>query len=95
MTLSSLFHRKFYADVERNVVIGRRFGDDHTFYCWLGVLTEELGKLARVANKLNIAEDADVRAQWSKEGYHRLLTLCAVSRRMAENWPEIVQHKGA
>jgi hypothetical protein len=92
----SLWHRRFAAEVERHTEEARRkFGDDHDSpYYWLGVLTEEVGKLSRAVNKLNIAVDLDVRAQWTREGRHRLTTIASLARRMAERWPELAKQSG-
>jgi hypothetical protein len=95
----SMFGKQFARRVERHteearekfqscIHLDRDLPD--TFY-WLSVLLEEVGKLSRACNKLAIAADSDVQAQWGKEAQHRLLTIASMARRMAERWDEIPQ----
>ena len=93
------FGRKFAAKVEAATAEARakfltapnhldRDLPDKTF--WISVIQEEVGKLARVCNKLAITPPGhSERAQWNIEGNHRLVTIASLVRRMAERWPEI------
>ena len=56
---------------------------------FINVAAEELGLLARTANKLLIAPPGDIREQWLTEGYHRIVTTSSVLRRLAERWREL------
>lgn len=74
------------------MVSGReRFGDKASYWYYVSVLAEELGKLARAGNKLRIAKNRDVRQQWYSEGRYRLVTITAMARRMAEVWDEVTK----
>ena len=52
----------------------------------LTAITEELGKLARAINKLRIAKDTDVRAQWSNEARNDMLRLLSLTERLWLAW---------
>lgn len=93
------FGRKFAAKVEAATKEARgkfltapnhldRDLPDKTF--WVSVILEEVGKLARVCNKLAIMKPGhSERPQWDWEGNRRLVTIASLVRRMAERWPEI------
>jgi hypothetical protein len=89
--------RKFWKDVEDNTAIGRKkferaqttLENDMPKSIWMTVLNEEIGKLNRCCNKLLLASDPQVREQWEKEGYHKILTCSSVLRRLAEKWPDV------
>ena len=93
-----IFGRKFAFQVEAHTALARnkflvapnhldRDLPDKTF--WLSVLMEEVGKLARVCNKLSLVADPDGRMPWNQEGQQRLITIASMVRRMAERWDEI------
>ncbi len=56
---------------------------------WIGPIVEELGKLARVCNKLDIATDPSVRRRWNEGGRHRMVTLVSLTTRLAEAWDRL------
>ena len=94
----SLFGRQFANRVEKHTAEARakfRTGPNHLDrdlpdkQVWVSVITEQVGKLARSANKLSIAFDSDVRADWDADGRHCLLTIASLARRMAERWDEL------
>lgn len=93
------FMRRFQRDVERETAEARAAFLTHPEHLdngmprpevWLNVTLEELGKLSRCVNKLNLAQDATIREQWSKEGYRRIVTTASLLRRLAERWDELV-----
>lgn len=103
MAGSSLFHRRFYREVEEHTALARsKFKRSSTHLeiglppkaFWIAVLVEEVGKLTRVTNKLSIASDPKVRDQWNREGRHRLITIATTVRRMAEAWGSIPDSEG-
>lgn len=55
---------------------------------WGTVITEELGKLTRAMNKLEIASDHESRAEWMRYGRGRIVTTTALLHRLAEVWKD-------
>ena len=89
---------RFYDDIESETSHARdRFkfpgahleDDHHSKEYWIIVILEEVGKLAQCINKLQIASDVTIRKQWSLEGYHRILTISSLFRRLAQKWMEV------
>ena len=56
---------------------------------WNQVLTEEVGKLNRACNKLALATDPQVRAEWEREGLHRLVTIASICQRFHDNFGDL------
>lgn len=52
-------------------------------------IVEEIGKLARAANKLMIAEDRDIREQWDHEARKSILQASSLLRRLDEVWDSL------
>ncbi len=90
---------KFWKDVEtetrsarakftsRGIHLDR---DTHDRAFWMSVIEEEIGKLCRTVNKLNLnPADERIRIQWEREGYHRILTSVSLLRRLAEYWDKL------
>ena len=63
--------------------------DKPTRTLFVSVITEEVGKLARDANKLSILLDGSVRDKWHRDGRTHLVTIASLVRRMAELWDEL------
>lgn len=91
--------QKFWKDVETETTSARaKFTapdihldrDLHDRAFWMSVITEEVGKLCRTVNKLNLKPgDKRIVAQWEKEGYHRIITTVSLLRRLAEAWDKL------
>ena len=95
--------KKFWKDVETETTAARRKfmapgvhleRDQHDRAYWLNVITEEIGKLCRTINKLNLnPADERIRRQWEVEGYHRIITAVSLLRRLAEHWHTLPNEK--
>ncbi len=91
--------QKFWKDVETETTSARaKFvapgihldRDVHDRAFWMSVINEEIGKLCRVVNKLNLMPgDERIIEQWQKEGYHRIITSVSLLRRLAESWDKL------
>ncbi len=91
--------KKFWKDVETETTSARKKfthpgihldRDVHDRAFWLSVITEEIGKLCRTVNKLNLRPaDERIVEQWTKEGYHRIITSVSLLRRLAEAWDKL------
>lgn len=94
-----IFEEQFYADVTLETESARkRFlnsgihpeHDRPSRQVMLTILVEEVGKVARMVDKLSILGDGDeyddVREQCFREGYSRMVTSASVIRRFAELW---------
>lgn len=91
--------QKFWKDVELETKSARgKFTapgihldrDAHTRAYWMSVIEEEVGKLCRTVNKLALhPADERIKEQWTKEGYHRIITTVSLLRRLAEVWDKI------
>jgi len=95
--------QKFWKDVETETTSARnKFifpgihldRDIHDRAFWMSVITEEIGKLCRTVNKLNLKPgDNRIIEQWEKEGYHRIITSVSLLRRLAESWNKLPNEK--
>ena len=89
---------RFYEDTESETIHARdRFKFPHAHLdddmlnkeYWLSVITEEVGKLCQCINKMHIANNTEVKEQWTLEGYHRILCTTSLLRRLAERWEKL------
>lgn len=95
------FRRRWQRDVEAETETARSLFRTHPDHLdnglprpevWIAVMVEELGKLSRCINKLNlttIGGDAAVKEQWRREAYRRMVTTASLVRRMAERWQDL------
>ena len=79
------------AEAEASFLVGPNHltRDKPTKTFFVSVITEEVGKLARTANKLSLIPQGGDSAEWQREGQFRLLTIASLVRRMAELWDKL------
>lgn len=61
--------------------------------CGINVMAEEVGKLQRCVNKLDIVLDDDQRHRWNTEAKHRIITTISMLRRLYQVWDELPDHE--
>ena len=94
------FPRRLYKAVEEHTIEARkRWADSRAPINWendpqpkvfgVNAMAEEVGKLARCANKLAILDDDAERKKWNKEAQYRIITSMSMLRRLAESWDEL------